>query len=206
MADNETIADIIAEMRFHGQQNIDAEKDKPEYGILTVEGGITLNCADRLEAAHKHEVDALKQRCAELVAEVAAKDEVIKRLNDAIAEEQRRQMATTEKSLVVGDCAKLREFARLVSHMNDDGDWNCSASICVLVGKAEAALAAPPRNCDVGTAEEQAHRFHAFCMAHQSPIKGMCDPPCPCHEQPDKCHCMTAWAQMPYEEGGNDGK
>ena len=55
MADNETIADIIAEMRFHGQQNIDAEKDKPEYGILTVEGRITQNYADRLDAAHKRE-------------------------------------------------------------------------------------------------------------------------------------------------------
>lgn len=47
-----------------------------------------------------------------------------------------------------GDYAKLREFARLVSHMNDDGYWNGSASICALVDKAEAALAAPARNCD----------------------------------------------------------
>ena len=46
------------------------------------------------------------------------------------------------------DGAKLREFARLVSHMNDDGYWNGSASICALVSKAKAALAAPPRNCD----------------------------------------------------------
>lgn len=53
---NETIADIIAEMRFHAQQNIDAEKDKPEYGFLTVEGRSTQSYADRLEAAHKREV------------------------------------------------------------------------------------------------------------------------------------------------------
>ena len=96
--------------------------------------------------------------------------------------------------------AKLRELAELVSHMNEDGYWNGSASICALVDKAKDALAEPVRNCDVGTAEEQAHRFYAFCMAHQSSIKGMCDPTCPCHEQPDKCHCMTAWAQMPCNE------
>ena len=53
---NETIADIIAEMRFHAQQNIDAEKDKPEYGFLTVEGRSIQSYADRLEAAHKREV------------------------------------------------------------------------------------------------------------------------------------------------------
>lgn len=52
----ETVDDIIAEMRFHGQQNIDAEKDKPEYGILTAEGRITLSYADRLEAALKREL------------------------------------------------------------------------------------------------------------------------------------------------------
>lgn len=104
-----THAEIIAEMRFHGQQNIDAEKDKPEYGILTVEGRIARNYADRLEAAYKREIDVLKQRCAELNAEVAAKDEVIKRLNDAISEEQRRKMATAENPSAVGDCAKLRE-------------------------------------------------------------------------------------------------
>ncbi len=63
--------------------------------------------AHSLDLAHKRDMDALKQRCAELNAEIAAKDEVIKRLNDAIAEEQRRQMATTEKSSVVGDAAKL---------------------------------------------------------------------------------------------------
>ena len=44
--------------------------------------------ADMLDAAHKREVDALEQRRNELNAEVAAKDEVIKRLNDAISEER----------------------------------------------------------------------------------------------------------------------
>ena len=37
---------------------------------------------------------------------------------------------------------KLREFARLVSHMNDDGYWNGSASIGALVGNAKVVLAA----------------------------------------------------------------
>ena len=66
-----------------------------------------------------------------------------------------------------------------------------------------AALTAPPRNCDVGTAEEQAERFYAFCGYHrfQSGIKGMCSSLCPCIRCRDMCNCITTWAQMQYEEG-----
>lgn len=55
------------------------------------------------------------------------------------------------------------------------------------------------RNCDVGTAEEQADRFFRFCNGHQGQIEGMCDPLCPCVGEVDMCHCLTKWANMPYE-------
>ena len=66
-----------------------------------------------------------------------------------------------------------------------------------------AALAAPPRNCDVGTSEEQAERFYAFCGYHrfQSGIKGMCSSLCPCIRCRDMCNYITTWEQMQYEEG-----
>lgn len=67
---------------------------------------------------------------------------------------------------------------------------------------SETALAEPPRNCDVGMAEEQACRFYEFCMKHQSGIENMCSPGCPCIDQCDKNHCAFKWAQMTYEEGG----
>ena len=67
---------------------------------------------------------------------------------------------------------------------------------------ADGALSPSPRNCDVGTAEEQAKRFYKFCMANSSVILGMCYSKCPCIDSGDKCHCLTKWAQMPYEEGG----
>ena len=56
MSENKTHGEIIEEMRFHGQLNIDAEQDKPEFGVLTVEGKIIKNYADQLEAAYKREV------------------------------------------------------------------------------------------------------------------------------------------------------
>lgn len=55
---------------------------------------------------------------------------------------------------------------------------------------AKFALAAPPRNCDVGTAEEQIKRHRKWCK------RDKCLPGIPCSV------CFAKWAQMPYEEGG----
>lgn len=52
--------------------------------------------------------------------------------------------------------AKLREVVELVAHINDDGYWSGSASICNLAAKARAALAEPPRNCDKFTESDKA--------------------------------------------------
>ena len=102
----------------------------------------------------------------------------------------------------MGTNNKLREALTRILNLTNSLDENCAVDPVEIRDIAKAALAEPIRNYEVGTAEEQAYRFHAFCMAHQSPIEGMCDSLCPCHEHPDKCHCMTAWAQLPYTEGG----
>ena len=66
-----------------------------------------------------------------------------------------------------------------------------------------AALSEPPRNCDVGTAEEQKRRFNMFCKRKGEGFgeSAYCAYECPCGNQGD---CKLAWAQMPYEaeEGG----
>lgn len=64
------------------------------------------------------------------------------------------------------------------------------------------ALARPRRNCDVGTPDEQANRFHDFCAGNSSGINGMCKPTCPCIDCFDKCQCFAKWAQTPYSEKG----
>lgn len=74
--------------------------------------------------------------------------------------------------------------------------------MAIALDKAKSALAEPIRNCDVGTAEEQAERFYSFCKTHQSGILGICSSQCPCKDCCNMCHCLTKWAQMPYEEGG----
>lgn len=54
-------------------------------------------------------------------------------------------------------------------------------------------------NCEVGSPDEQAARFHKFCMDHQSGIDGMCSPSCPLSSQSDQCHCLCHWMQLPAD-------
>lgn len=69
-----------------------------------------------------------------------------------------------------------------------------------------SALSAPPRQCDVGTAEEQSDRFANFCDSHsvcsQCPVKSLWN-----FANDHKPSCGVLWAQMPYEaqEGGTNG-
>ena len=58
----------------------------------------------------------------------------------------------------------------------------------------DAALAKPPRNCDVGTAEEQAKRLHRFCISQDCAT-------CPCNLGKADGRCEFAWMQRPYKEG-----
>ena len=68
--------------------------------------------------------------------------------------------------------------------------------------RTEAALAAPPRNCDVGTAEEQGDRFARFCDGYnycsQCPIKARWN-----FDNGHKPSCGVIWGQMPYEAEGS---
>jgi hypothetical protein len=61
----------------------------------------------------------------------------------------------------------------------------------VVVGM-EAALRKPPRNCDVGTAEEQVKRFNKFCLFHK------CDE-CQLNNDANFLECGVRWGQLPYE-------
>ena len=164
---NETIADIVAEMRFHGQLNIDAEKDKSEYGFLTMEGKIALSFADRLEAAHK------------------------------------REKATAEKSSTVGNMAAMREAleaARDLLLPQCNGGTAFAKACGETVNKIMDALAAPPRNCDVGTADEQTRRMDAeYCYVQKSCYESPSGRECPLHKA--GVDCRLIWAQMPYKEG-----
>lgn len=64
--------------------------------------------------------------------------------------------------------------------------------------KAKAALSAPPRNCDVGTTDEQSRRYENLCDSHTCGSSGS---DCPLYDY--DCS-QIAWSQMPYEEGDDE--
>lgn len=100
-----------------------------------------------------------------------------------------------------GDMAKMRETLEAFQKWYDEVHTYIfhSVKLAVAVDAMKDALAAPPRNCDVGTADEQAKRFFAFCHAHRT-FDTACSNDCPFKTAPDINHCMSGWGQMPYKE------
>lgn len=65
---------------------------------------------------------------------------------------------------------------------------------------ADAALSEPPRNCDVGTAKDQAKRFDDFCNSHMYATGYKICGNCPLWSSGTiGKYCEFRWSQMPYE-------
>ena len=105
-------------------------------------------------------------------------------------------------SMIVDACSSFHQFIEngLDGHYeaipNYDGGVD---DFLKCVDYAKSALSSPPRNCDIGTPEEQAERFHSFCESNKQ-----CGDvySCECCQLNSIEDCELAWSQMPYEEGG----
>lgn len=106
------------------------------------------------------------------------------------------------------NAAKMREALVLVRDAIND--WNAAnepiqyCQYSEVIDAIDKALSVPPRNCDVGTAEEQAQRFFAFCHAHRA-FDTACSNYCPFKDAPDINHCQSGWGQLPYEAPAKEG-
>ena len=212
----ETIADIVAEMRIGDLCAEDTSASRPEFI-----NDFLASYADRIEAAWKRESEAgaeAAQICGE-IGEMIGREATCKKYSQIfgadtvrdIAEEMLNtsmqditakviygwatRLAACEQSVTdcnhLGNAAAMREALLDLERLILDGEIQV-ASVTI-----QNALSAPPRNCDVGTAEEQEERYEKFCYNHRSREKGcgdcpLCDIPC----------CEFAWTQMPYGEGG----
>ena len=177
-SENETIADIVAEMRDGVVAKGWMEQTLKEF-------------ANRIEAATKREREAGAE-AAQICGEIG---EMIGR--EATCKE------TVTDCHGLGNAAKMREaLEALVGVIDkcDSGDplwWHIGAKGVKPLKDARAALSAPPRNCDIGTAAEQHERFYNFCDKVEQ-----------CKECPLwrggglTSKCCAHWEQMPYEEGG----
>lgn len=102
-------------------------------------------------------------------------------------------------------CAKAAESAAEIMERVRHKDGLAFNTANYIAGVARTALAAPPRNCDVDTAEEQSVRMAEFCREQYKKTDGvrLCSG-CRFFELAGT-ECQFAWAQMPYEEGGANG-
>lgn len=97
--------------------------------------------------------------------------------------------------------AELREAleyaSRVLAKWRQDAPFSAWNEYGEAIDRCRASLAAPARNCDVGTPKEQLDRFDTFCHDQKS-----CEP-CPCNQilpsGEERCNCFE-WSQMPYEE------
>lgn len=112
---------------------------------------------------------------------------------------------TATETYNIGAAAAMREaldyIIELINKWRTDNvmeHWQYSQ----LFDIADAALSAPPRNCDVGTAEEQNNRFaRMFCRVG---LEGCMN--CKLDTLPYRGNtCGIYWGQMPYEGKPKEG-
>lgn len=129
--------------------------------------------------------------------------DMVDRADDEAAAKRERE-TTSEKSSAVGNAAAMREAllrCDAIAQLPEIREYVIVKDMRNLIKKA---LAAPPRNCDVGTADEQQDRFREFCRKHFDAREcglGKSVAKCPAYRGDKIPDCSLWWAQMPYEEG-----
>jgi len=195
MADNETIADIIAEKRRDAQYIRNNLSTVPVRRLdQLAEIRSLADEADRLEAAHKREV----RETEDLFRKSLKKQE------DTLRDQY-------EALVGFSNIARLREALRLCmgamcKYCREDAKARGLPMECVngceALLMAKAALAAPPRNCDRFATVDEARKAHeAICEEY---VK--CHNGCPLNneEHYSAFDCFEAWLFAPatVTEGG----
>ncbi len=108
-----------------------------------------------------------------------------------------------------GNIAKMREAleasrAYFVALRAEVPNTQSEQYLSQRIADIDAALSAPPRNCDVGNAAEQSERLAKFCKANYEKAKKdkhICSE-CRFNDCPGEC--PLKWAQLPFtpEKGG----
>jgi hypothetical protein len=218
MGDNETVADIIAEARdkytvhecnqctwrkccSKGFGSEECGKFRESIFLrLGIEDGYFTQLLDRLEAAWKREKNAIEANALFVggFIEASRKRKPTAENSSAVGDAAAKREAVTA-SHGLGDCAKMREALKTVKRYLD----GYTVNVLEMRSQVDAALAAPPRNCDVGTVKEQDERFHRFCAEHRTGSCAGCHNPVGDYTVAKGVReCALVWAQMPYEEGG----
>ena len=183
----ETLADIVRELRDYADSLDYAGDYEPAPNTEPLR-----DIADRIEAA----------------AERERKRQEALRINECIVS---REEEASEWQKRIGNAAAMREALEVFVHdfasfKTDVEHGNLHMMQCMdfikgFIPLMESALASPPRNCDVGTAEEQGDRFAKLCDSYD------CCTPCPIKKlwnfkDGHKPSCGVIWGQMLYKAEG----
>ena len=222
----ETINDIVAEMRIGDLCAEDTSASRPEYiNDFLASYADRIEAAWEREREAGAAAAQICGEIGEMVGRETTTEKSSRVGNADAVQEVAQEMLNTSMQAVtaeringwamrlaeaceqpVTDCNRLNNAAKMREALSDacyamfnflktqNGGYEEMAKA---LDKAKAALATHPRNCDIGTVEEQAERFDCFCYNHRSREKGCGD--CPLLEGGP---CELAWTQMPYEEGG----
>lgn len=206
-ARRKTVADIMAEYR--------ADMDAADRGDLPLPTtGYVRILLDRIGAIWKREKAAIEADALAVGGVVEAARELSKKRPKSGGElgqfgnaaAMRKALATLRKRFDNNTMAyqdRYFKFSRWHWHKKaKEAAWwrdvfHELREVC------DAALSAPPRNCDVGTAEEQSSR-----MEQEVCNKGMGCARCALRALHNERYsdCSLRWAQMPYETKEGDAK
>jgi len=228
MSDKKTHADIVADMRWQAKQPI---LESCGEVIHPVDENDVLEFAKELEAAHKHEVEALNAEIQNLKAELhRAQERIEKEIAGKLPKPDPNWKEICAKCFENGateppDCKYYSEdgcmspipdqhpliqvvnMAKLREALLQIQGIICSLEhdnpIEVIYKVCEAALAEPARNCDVGTLDEQRARLKAFCDSHGHGFDGQKNYSCENCPFIDDKECELAWANQPISKEGS---
>ena len=120
-------------------------------------------------------------------------------LADRIEEAWKREREAVTDCNHPGNAAAMREALEAYLALWNNGTMNDLDKLRRVVGNMRAALAAPARQCDVGTPDEKYQRWVRFCEQRLHSCHN-----CECKSP---VGCTFKFGDMPYaEEGAADGK
>lgn len=91
----------------------------------------------------------------------------------------------------------IRDLIADLREENPNVTFRVKETIGMIEMWAKDGLAAQRRNCDVGSLENQQHRFGQFCMNTEKPRCNEC-----ISGDLGQAPCVLKWEQMPYMKEG----
>ena len=192
---SETLADIVAEKRNRADEIERDVAEKMKRGEV-----ISDQYAREVVADLRKEADRIEAAWKRELAKVEADALSAGGLLEAMRHKSGNAAAMRKALLKCREIAiqwEADEAAGVAGTTDKPESRSAAEAVIDMEFEINAALAAPPRNCDVGSPQEQADRHRDLCLKH-----GGCAT-CPRNKkQWSFKDCILEWEQEPYKGEG----